>query len=202
MSKKVVSGGKYLDQMQEYAETHKIDVFSKLILAILLILLAVGYMSLKNSMEMKVDIPTSIRESGEMRVGYSTANDLYYMVWGQFFVDQYTSLDPINVTKKLNDILAFLEPSKSKIYAQEFSKKADYIKKNKIKQTYIREKESMLEGVSQDGMRVFHSKGVLVESIGGVDIRKSCEYKLGIRIENYRIFYGAIEEKCTNLPGV
>lgn len=198
--KKVV-GRKYLDDIGNYIDTHRKDAMTKLVFVVLLVILALGYFKLSRNMEMTMEVPPVLRETGTLKVGYQEANALYYKVWGQYFVDEYASLDYRNAADKLNKLLGMVEAKKAVLYRPKFEKKVSHIKSNKIEQRYTPSSEKVLPN-KQDGYAIFHSEGLLEERIGRVTIRKSCEYNIGLRVEGYSLLFGLISEKCNKIGNI
>jgi len=196
-----IIGKKYLDEMGEYVETHKKDAFTKLIFGIAIILLTLGYFKISRNLEMSMEIPPQINERGKITIGYDSANSLYYKVWGSYFIKEYTSLTPQNATKKLNHLLSMTQSDKAVLYRPKLEKKAQYIKSNRINQTYIPNEEKML-AAKQGDLYVFHSKGLLEERINRVTIKKHCEYNVGLKVVNYRLLVGLMNEKCKKIGSV
>jgi hypothetical protein len=196
--KKKIIGQKYYDQIGEYVETHKRDAFTKLLLGILIILLVFGYMRISKNMQMTMEVPATLRESGKISIGYDSANDLFFKVWGEYFVDEYTSLSPQNVTTKLNHLLSMTESQKAVVYKELLDKKAMYIKKNRISTKYTPNKEIVLPK-KQGNLHIFHSEGLLQERIGNVKINYHCEYNVGLMVRKYRLLVGLLNEKCKKI---
>ena len=200
MAKKT-GGQKYFDIINEYVDQHKKDVFITLVFVVLLITLAMGYFGLKNKMILKVQIPPVVHERGELVVGYKGANELFYRVWGEWFTSEYASLDYHNVSERLNKILEMVESDKAVVYSKPFQKKADHIKDNRITQHYIPSKQDIMSE-PQNGMWIFHSEGLLEEKISNITTKKHCEYNIGMRIVNYHLLLGLINEKCEKIEEV
>jgi hypothetical protein len=198
--KKVV-GRKYLDDIGEYIDAHKKDATIKLVLVVIIVILTLGYFRLSRNIEMTLEIPPILRETGTLKVGYQEANDLYFKVWGQYFVDEYTSLDHKNASKKLNKLLAMIEAKKAVLYQPKLEKKANYIISNKINQRYTHSDE-YIESKIQDGYTIFHSEGLLEERIGRVSIKKSCEYNIGMRVQDHSLLFGLISENCKKIGNI
>lgn len=191
-------GGQYLDKINDYVDKNKKDTFTVTLLGVIIFLLVIGYINVRSDMVMSITLPQTIKSEGEVRVGYNKANDLFYKVWGQYIVSQYTSLSPTNASGKLNEILNIVESFKGPIYSPQFQKKIEYIKSNGIVQTYIPGKEIVLPE-KQNDLTIFHTEGILEERIGSTIIKSSCEYNIGMEIDNYTIFIGLINEKCTRI---
>lgn len=191
-------GKDYFNKINEYVDTHKRDSYTKLIFGAMLIMLAFGYMGLKSQMVMSMEIPPKLEDKGTLMVGYDKANQLYYKVWGKYFVDEYTSLSPLNSKGKLNNLLTMVESNKAVLYKPSFQKKMQYIKKNKISQKYKPSTEEVLPE-KQSGLWIYHSAGVLEEHIDGVVIRKHCEYNFGMRVSEYQLLLSLINEKCKKI---
>jgi hypothetical protein len=200
---KKISGRRYLDDIGEYIETHKKDALTKLIFGTLLVLGVIGYMNITKKLTMTMEIPTTIRESGTLQVGYNGANDLYFKVWGQYFVDEYTSLEPRNASKKLTALLSMIDSEKAIFYRPLFEKKKNHIKTNKIVQKYTPSPSSeKILPQKQDGMTIFHSQGLMVETIGRVKIKKSCKYNIGLSVENYSLMFRLVSEECKKIGSI
>jgi hypothetical protein len=200
--KKVV-GRQYLDEIGGYIETHKKDAFTKLIFGTLLVLGVIGYMNITKKLTMTMEIPSTIRESGTLKVGYQDANDLYFKVWGQWFVDEYSSLEPKNASKKLTMLLSLVDAEKAVLYRPLFEKKKNHIKTNKITQKYIPTPSSeVILKNKQNGLTIFHSEGLMIEKIGRVEIRKSCKYNIGLSVDNYTLIFGLVSEECKKIGSI
>lgn len=195
------TGKEYFNKINEYVDTHKRDSYTKLIFGILLVVLSLGYFSLKNQMVMSMEIPPKLEGKGTLMVGYDKANNLYYEVWGKYFVDEYTSLNPVNSKDKLNHLLTMVESSKAVSYSPLFEKKMKYIIANKINQKYKPSTEEVLSQKQQD-LWIYHSEGVLEEHIDSVVIRKHCEYNFGMRVQEYQLLLSLINEKCTKIGSI
>lgn len=191
-------GEEYLDKINDYVDKNKKDTFMVTLLGVIIFLLVIGYINIRSDMVMSITLPKTIKSEGEVRVGYNKANDLFYQVWGQYIVSQYASLSPSTVSNKLNEILNIVESFKGPLYSPQFQKKVEYIKTNGITQTYIPGKQMVLPN-KQNDLTIFHSEGVLEERIGGTIIKSSCEYNIGMKIDNYTLFIGLINEKCTRI---
>jgi len=201
VQKKVRIGKEYFNKINEYVDTHKRDSYTKLIFGIMLIMLGLGYVNLQKNMVMSMEIPPRLEDKGTLMVGYDKANDLYYKVWGKYFVDEYTNLTPSDAKEKLNHLLAMVESSKAVSYRPLFEKKMQYIKANKINSIYKPSTEKVLTEKQQD-LRIYHSEGVLEEHIDKVVIRKHCEYNFGMRIRKYQLLLSLINEKCTKIGSI
>jgi len=203
MSKKKgkVSGQRYLDEMGEYVETHRKDAFTKLIFGSAIILLTIGYFNISRSLQMTMEIPPVINERGKITIGYDSANSLYYKVWGSYFVKEYTSLTPLNAAKKLNHLLSMTQSDKAVLYRKPLEKKAQYIKSNKIQQKYTPNSEKIL-AQKQGDLYIFHSEGLLEEKINRVTIKSHCEYNVGLKVVNYRLLVGLMNEKCKKIGSI
>lgn len=148
-----------------------------------------------------MEIPPKLEDKGTLMVGYDKANELYYKVWGKYFVDEYTSLAPLNSKEKLNHLLTMVESNKAVKYKPLFEKKMKYVKANNINQKYKPSTEKVL-AEKQQGLWIYHSEGVLEEHIDGVIIRKSCEYNFGMRVSEYQLLLSLINEKCTKIGSI
>ena len=200
MGKKIV-GKKYFDMIGEYVEAHKKDAFTKLLLVLIIVFLIFGYLRISRNMQMRMEIPPVLRESGEIKVGYDSGNDLFFKVWGEYFVGEYTSLEPGNAVQKLNRLLSMTESEKEVVYREGLEKKARYIKKNNIRTSYIPSKEEILPH-KQDGLTIFHSEGLYTEKIGRIKTNFHCEYNVGMRVYDYRLLIGLMNESCKRIGEV
>lgn len=196
-----VSGQKYLDQMGEYVELHQKDAFTKLIFGTAIILLVLGYFSISKNMKMTMEIPPVLSKTGEITIGYDSANTLFYEVWGSYFVKEYTSLEPHNASKKLDHLLSMTQSDKAVIYKEPLEKKSAYVKSNNIFQSYTSNTESVLPE-PQDGLFIFHSEGLLVEKINRVEIKSHCEYNVGLKVIDYKLLVGLMNEKCEKIGSI
>ncbi|MCK9550945.1 TraE/TraK family type IV conjugative transfer system protein [Aquamicrobium sp.] len=203
--RKKITGKEYLDKQGIYIDLHNRDTITKIIFGVLLVVLGLSFFLLKSSMVMTMQIPSVIYENkgGELAVGYNDGNELFYKVWGEYFVAQYANLQHRNVKANLDSVIKLIEVNKAKVYEKDLQKKADYISKNNITAKYIPSSQSILKE-KVGGMSVFESRGMLIENsnVGGLELKKDCTYKIGMYVKNYRIFIGSIYEKCTPIAGM
>lgn len=199
-NEKKIFGGEYLDKIGGYIEKNRRDTFVIALLVGIIVIELIGYINLRSNMIFTINVPSTISQGGEIKVGYNKSNELFSKVWGEYFLNQYTSLNPKNVTKNLNQILSLVDSDKAPLYNEEFKKKAEYITTNHIEQKFVPGKVEVLKDDAFN-MSIFKATGILHEQIGDTTFQSSCEYKFGIKVVDYQVILSVINENCKKLDG-
>lgn len=189
-------GDAYLDRVSYLVDKYRTALFFIFFQMIVILLLTFGYLSVKQSVIVEVVMPKVVKDSnyGELRVGISSANDMYYKVWGEEIVRLTVNTEPETMQENFNGFYSMLHPKIEKTYRKTFNKFVQQNVTNKITSKF----EELKHVIERDGDHVTYSvKGVLQTNVDGFKNEKYlCNYSFGFEIVNYMLFIDQYKKKC------
>lgn len=193
----VTSGSKYLDKLDNILHRNKLLWLFFTIQFAVIIILIIGYLNLKGSVVVHVEIPPKLYDSGQLRIGSKKADKLYFKMWGRYIVEHMASYTPDTIENKYSETLYMLHPAVITKYRSKFINKIDLVKKNLITNkfflvdfnTYAKDNFSTA---------IFKAHGVSKLNVGdGLSIEyQSCTYEVSMKLEGYHLFVDKLEEIC------
>lgn len=198
----VKSGQVYIDKLDDLLHRNKVLWFFTIFQLILIFLLIIGYLSVKNNINVKVDIPPKLFHTGTLYVGSQKANALYYKVWGSFAVDLISNYSPKTVKKKYNQFMYLLNPQILPSKLDGILQKIKHSKENLVTYSFINGPTKVDVSKSAD-TGVVSVSGLVTKNIGNdLDISYFvCSYKFKMSIQDYHLYIDDYKKSCQNLKG-
>lgn len=205
-------GGEWIDKSIYFVEKNRMQVFYNLVFILVIFMMIPGFISVLDGTTVEVDLPPR----GKIVVQNDKANELYYQIWAEHFINnkeyiesiidgqkvpmEYTfsivDFDYANIDAKLSDFLKRYKPSKlikeSHIYAS-------FVKNVKLKllsQQFTT--ESIKTTLEEDGESAQVTvKGVANQKINGVEQpAKECQYVFGFERLGGKIYVTSLQTDC------
>lgn len=183
---------------QKIAENSKLSLF--LILQVVIIaLLIIGYMKMINKLEVNIELPSTIEESGKIIVGKDYANGLFFKMWARQDVETISDFNQKSIFKKIDYLKNRMYPPAWYKYQSVFKTYEKKIAKNLISQKFTFAKENInVKTTSSGNAATVNIPGFFSKSIDGdiVTKAKKCSYELGYIIQGGHIYVDSIKTNC------
>ena len=193
------TGQSWLDQLDGMvAENSKLVLF--LILQIVIIgLLIIGYLKMIDKIQVKIELPTIVKEEGIVIVGKEYANDKFFRMWAREDVEIVSNFNQKSITKKIEYLRDRMYPPFFYKHEKIFKDYERQVSTDLISQKFTFAKESITDKVSNDGKKAtvningFYSKTIDEDRV--IDAQP-CSYTLGYTIEGGHIYVTSFKTTC------
>jgi len=192
-------GQKWLDKLdQSLAENSKLSLF---LLAQFLVIgmLVIGYMKMIDKLEVNVELPKTIKESGVVNIGKKSANALFFRMWGREDIENISDFNYKNIKNKMKYLKERMYPPTYFKFSDQISKFQKEVRKDLISQKFTFDKENI-------HVKLFNNNKEAVVSVKGfynklidddtVFSANECVYKLGYLIEGGHIYVNSFKTTC------
>ena len=136
-------GRKWLDKLdQSLAENSKLSLF---LLAQFLVIgmLVIGYMKMINRLEVNVELPKTIKESGVVNIGKESANELFFRMWGREDIENLSDFNYKNIKDKVKYLQGRMYPPTYFKFADQVKKFKKDVEKDLISQKFTFDKKNI-----------------------------------------------------------
>lgn len=187
---KIKAGKEYEGKLEAAFQVNKILWRVALLQAFIILSLTVGYINLKETVSVTVELPSKIYNLKDMTVrkGLNWASKNYYQVWGSALVEEISSFTVDNVSEKYALLQKMMRPS---LALQKDSEVQDYVKgiiHNRISQSFSIMKTESLE-IDKATHRITFN-GVANQKVGKKDLpAKECNYVVDLKIYEDGVLY-------------
>lgn len=187
---KVTAGLEYEGKLEALFQINKILWRLALLQAFIIVALVVGYLKLKETVNVTVELPSKIYNQNDrtIRKGMNWASKNYYEVWADSLIDETASFTVENISEKYALLQKMMRPS---IAIKKDKEIQDYVKtviQNRIKQTFtILKHDTTALGESEHRI-IFN--GVVDQKVGNKDLpKKECSYTVDLKIYEDGVLY-------------
>ncbi|CAA6804714.1 MAG: TraE-like protein [uncultured Campylobacterales bacterium] len=199
----IKSGNSYLDKLDNILHRNKLLWLFFTIQFAVIIILIIGYINLKGSVVVHIEIPPKIYDSGQLRIGSKKADKLYFRMWGRYIVENMSSYNADTIENKYSETLYMLHPSIITKYKHKFTEKIDIVKSNLIKNDFFLVDSNTY--VSEEfSSATFKANGVSKLNVGdGLATEyQSCTYEISMKLEGYHLFVNDLQENCKTISEI
>jgi len=189
----------WLDRLDEMvAENSRLSLFLLMQFATIFLLI-IGYMKVVDKVQVKIELPSIIKEEGTIIVGKEFSSETYFRMWGREDVEIISTFNHKDIKDKLIYLRNRMYPpfyykneKLFKQYEEQISKdlitqKFNFAKEDMKIELFSDRKEAM---VSIDG---FYSKTIDEDTI--IEAQK-CQYLLGYMIKGGHIYVSSFKTTC------
>ena len=180
------------------AENSKLSLF--LLLQIFIIgLLVIGYIKMVDKIQVNVELPKTIKETGEIYIGKEYANETFFRMWGREDVEIISNFNQKSIKEKMEYLKNRMYPPSYYKYVMLLKKYEKQISTDLISQNFIFAKENIKINVSSKGNEaVVEIPGFYNKTIDEDMIIKAqpCKYELGYLIEGGHIYVKTFKTNC------
>lgn len=191
-------GDSWLDKLDKaMAENSKMALFLLLQLFVIF-LLVIGYMKMVNKLEVRVELPKTIKESGTIIVGKDFANETYFKMWGREDIEEISTFNP----KTIKDKMIYL---KNRMYPPYYYKNVRLLQKyekevatNLVSQKFTFSKDDIVVKMSGKNAATVSVKGFYSKLLDEEKVinAKECTYQLGYLMKGGHIYVQSFKTNC------
>lgn len=188
---KTKSGHEYEGKLEASFQVNKILWRLSLIQAFIIMVLVFGYLQLKETVSVHVELPSKIYQSKDItiRKGLNWANKDYYDVWGKALAEEISTFKVDNVPEKFALLQKMMRPSIALRKDAEIQEFVKTIIANKISQDFTILKESEPIKIPEDITRM-EFNGIAKQKIGNKEVTpKECKYTIDLKIYEDGVLY-------------
>ena len=185
------AGHEYEGKLEAAFQVNKILWRLALIQTVIILVLVFGYLQLKETVSIQVELPSKIYHSKDMtiRKGLNWANKDYYDVWGKALAEEISVFTIDDASEKFALLQKMMRPSialKKDAEIQEFIKT---IIANKISQNFTILKDAEPIKLPENVVRM-EFNGIAKQKIGNKEIApKECKYTVDLKIYDDGVLY-------------
>jgi len=153
------------------------------ILSISLVVLAISFMSIKNTVKVKVELPGKLiyKYAPVVVAGINGSNEVYYKLWSRYIVNEVSNFKSTNIIKKMDLIKKMMSPRILALKNKKLNNFAKDIALNLVDQDFkitkikIMNKKIKNDLIDQAAVKI---DGFAKQTIGRKHFSKSCSYDL------------------------
>lgn len=192
------AGKEYEDANATLFETNKILWKMILIETFVILALVFGYLNLKETVSVRLDMPSKIYQSKDLTIrrGLNWADASYYEVWGRAMAEEISDFSVDNIGEKFAILQKTMRPSqalKKDKEIQDFTRSAI---QNRISQDFTVMHVAEPSEIEKGKFRVVFN-GVAAQKVGTKEMpRKECSYSIDLKIYEDGVLY--VEDFGTN----
>lgn len=198
MGQKTTEGKKWLDKLDAtIAENSRLTLILFMLL-IIVFLLILGYMRMVNKMEVNIELPKTIKESGTIVVGKDFANDVYYRMWAREDVENLSTFNPVSIKNKIKYLENRMYPPYFYKNIRTFRKYEKNIATNLISQKFTFSKDDITSKAINKHEEIVTIKGFYNKKLDDDVIikAKKCAYQLGYLMKEGHIYVESFKTNC------
>jgi len=191
-------GDSWLDRLDKtMAENSKMALFLLLQLFVIF-LLVIGYMKMINKLEVRVELPTTIKESGTIIVGKDFANEIYYKMWGREDIEKISTFNQKTIKDKILYLKQRMYPPYYYKNVRLFRKYEKEIATNLVSQKFTFSKNDIVVKMSGKSAATVSVKGFYSKSLDDEKVvnAKECMYQLGYLMKGGHIYVQSFKTNC------
>ena len=187
-----VIGKEYVDRIYSVIVENKYLTFLSAFFLIVIFYFLSSISSLEKKIQLQVEIPPKIYQTGTIYIGYEKANGLFYKLWGEYVAREIGNYSPVNINKKLQKVIYLFSPQKI------IKAKADFINFSKDVQKNLITNNFTPYRVSADNKGNVKVEGLSHKTVGANLLNQNylCTYKLHFIIKDYHLFITSLINKC------
>ena len=192
-------GQSWLDKLDNIVAENSKLVLLILGLIVIVFLLVIGYMKMINKIQVVIELPKTIKETGVIVVGKEYANKKYYRMWGREDVEIISSFNQHSIKEKMQYLKSRIYPPFYYKHVKLFNEYQKEISTDLVTQKFTYAKENIITKVDDDGkvgsvlVPGFYSKWIDEDEVIHA---QPCEYKLGYIIEGGHIYVDKFKTTC------
>jgi len=189
----------WLDRLDEtIAENSKLSFF--LLLQIVIIaLLIIGYMKLIDKIEVKIELPRTIKETGIVVVGKEYADDRFFKMWFREDIETISTFNQKDIKEKMQYLKERMYPPFYYKFEKLFKDYERQISTDLISHEFTFAREDIVTKSYKEGERAkMNIKGFYSKAIDDDLIIKAqpCEYNIGYLIKGGHIYVESFKTTC------
>jgi len=152
--------------------------------AIVIVILAISFLLLKETVQVKVELPAKFlyKHSPVVVAGIESANETYYKLWANFLVENIANFDPDSIEEKMLLIKKTMRPSVLNLQDEKLNEFVISLKSNLIKQSFKTSNTIFLKKVGNDEtfkIAKLRVNGIATQNIGkDIAKTKECSYDI------------------------
>jgi hypothetical protein len=187
-----VIGKEYVDRIYSVITENKYLTYMSIFLLIIIFYFLMAISKLEEKINIKVEIPPKLYQTGQIYVGYEKANDLFFKLWGEYVAKEIGNYSPVDIDEKIKHILYLFAPERIVKANADFLEFAKNIKQNMISNTFTPYK---VKGNSKGEVVV---EGLAHKNVGADLLKETylCMYKMKFKIVDYHIFLDKFITDC------
>ncbi|MBU1711458.1 MAG: hypothetical protein KKE17_15785 [Proteobacteria bacterium] len=196
-SKSISFGKDYENETDNLTSDNKTLWFIVLFLIFVIVSLLVANNTLASKTVMSVEIPSKLYDgSGKIDVTEDDANELYYKLFGQYFIRENTQFKADTHSGYLKIIEEAMTPTRHAYKLVDFEKEKNFVVSNNVSQKLIAIKK-ISEPAIQDKLHVIAIEATVQQTIGGVEeAPKDCEYRIVLYRQNWKLYVLDYKHTC------
>ncbi len=178
-----MSGEEFISKLDKQKSINKLLWRMLIVEAVVILLLAIGYFSLKETVRVKVELPAKFiyKHSPVVLAGIDGANEIYYKMWAEYITEQISSFNEYTIKRKLELLFKTFDPKtlpKTKSVLMKFAKS---VQSNLISQKFTLRTAKIVAKREKEGLIkecIVETEGIAKRKIGeNKSISKSCVFK-------------------------
>ncbi len=153
------------------------------ILSISLVVLAISFMSIKNTVKVKVELPGKLiyKYAPVVVAGINGSNEIYYKLWSRYIINEVSNFKSTNIIKKMDLIKKMMNPRTLALKDKKLNNFAKNIALNLVNQDFKITKIKMKNEKMKNGLidqATVKINGFAKQTVGKKHFSKSCSYDL------------------------
>lgn len=192
-------GQSWLDKLDKLiAENSRLSLI--LIIQIVMItLLIIGYMKIVDKIEVKIELPETIKEAGYIVVGKSHASENFFKMWGREDIEQISVFNQKDIKDKMIYLKNRMYPPVYYKYEKLLKEHEAQISNDLVTQKFTFAQENIETKVSKKNTSAIVSvEGFYDKFIDEMQVVKAqpCGYEFGYKIEGGHIYVNSFKTTC------
>lgn len=158
-----------------------------ILLSISLVALSFAFMSIKNTVKVKVELPAKFiyKEAPVVVSGVDGSNKVYYKLWGNYIIGELANFSYEDIDAKVNLLIKMMRPTRFAEKKEQIDTFAKNLSTNLISQNYII-KDSNITKIKMSPNGNIQSasivtKGMANQTIGRNYNNKECKYTVNLK---------------------
>ncbi|SMP89703.1 TraE protein [Epsilonproteobacteria bacterium SCGC AD-311-C15] len=193
------TGKNWLDMLDNLvAENSKMSLFL-MVQLLMIVLLIIGYMKMIDKIQVNVELPKTIKESGIIIVGKEYGNDNFFTMWGREDIELISKFNQKTIKDKMEYLKSRMYPPFYYKHEKLFKDYEKQVSSDLISQKFTFARENIVTKSSSSGkeasifVKGFYDKTIDEEKIINA---QPCEYDIGYIIEGGHIYVSSFKTTC------
>ncbi len=154
-----------------------------IILSISLVILAISFMSIKNTVKVKVELPGKLiyKYAPVVVAGINGSNEVYYKLWSRYIINEVSNFKSTDIIKKMDLIKKMMSPETLALKDKKINNFAKDIALNLVDQKFKITKIKIMNKKIKNGLidqATIKIDGFAKQTIGRKHFSKKCSYDL------------------------
>lgn len=192
-------GQSWLDKLDNTIKENSKLSLLLLMQFVMMSILVLGYMKLIDKIQVKVELPTVVKEKGIVIIGKEYANDTFFQMWGREDVEIISKFNQRSIKKAISYLKNRMYPPYFYKYKELFQNYEKQVSNDLVSQQFTFAKENITVKVKEKGKKAsVIIEGFYTKSIDDdiVIEAQPCLYHLNYIIQGGHIYVSSFKTTC------